>query len=470
MLLLFLDTFACEAYVWSFAQHIGDRYGQGYVSQQGGLSIAVDSQGKWHVVYDDWAGGSSGPTYIKYINSESLTPSIISMSSYGLFPVQQTPGIAVDRNDALHVAYYASGEIMYKRTKVITHVLSVGVDWGSSLRGDLDASNLSGILWATLPSVVEPNVLHLDPSVGDGSNLASFEAAFGAIVEDVNCGDTIILSFASHGESDVNGPEPPFITNLEPHPLGYGHGPNEVRTGDEYVLLADEDDASDDSDRLYDDALHTLLGDERLAYVRKILVFDNCRSGGLGPDLTSGISNIAVLAGCNEGYFTFSARDGTGVFTNAIVQGLGINPADGFPWADGVAGGREDGTVTVDELAAYVEDEYSADPIYDHPDFFGDLIGQELPLRYLAGTGIFSGLEVDFTASDDFVGGFEGRFPGDITNDRKVDAWDFTILAAQWLEPPGTPSADIAPDGGDGFVDFRDVGKLVDHWLEGTTP
>ena len=58
---------------------------------------------------------------------------------------------------------------------------------------------------------------------------------------------------------------------------------------------------------------------------------------------------------------------------------------------------------------------------------------------------------------------------GDIDRDGDVDLADYAILANQWLQPPGVPSADIAPTGGDGIVDFWDLSMLADHWLEGST-
>ncbi|MBN2271898.1 MAG: caspase family protein [Sedimentisphaerales bacterium] len=355
--------------------------------------------------------------------------------------------------------------ILLRPISAKTHVLSVGVNWGLGLRGDIDANNLSGILYMQLPSVTDVNTLLLDPAITDGSNMRAFEDAFDKLADKANDGDTIILSFASHGESEKSGTEAPFNTNLDPHPLGYGNGPMEIREGNEYVLLS-----AAATDYLYDDIVRDLLQDSRLENVRKILFLDHCRSGGFGPDLTDGsISRIAVLAGCNEGYFSFSRTDGTGVFTSAVFDALREGP-DGFPWADGIGGGKKDAIVTLAELAEYVEDTYAPVPLYDHPVSFGDLIGTELSLRYLNSTGVFSGLIVDFVASDDFVGGLSGRFPGDIDNDGKVDARDFRILATQWLEPPGIPSADIAPVDRDGFVDFRDLGKLFAHWLEDTRP
>ena len=54
----------------------------------------------------------------------------------------------------------------------------------------------------------------------------------------------------------------------------------------------------------------------------------------------------------------------------------------------------------------------------------------------------------------------------DLDVDGVVDFADFAILAGQWRQPPGSPSADIAPnDGGDGVVNFLDLAVLLKHWL-----
>lgn len=47
-----------------------------------------------------------------------------------------------------------------------------------------------------------------------------------------------------------------------------------------------------------------------------------------------------------------------------------------------------------------------------------------------------------------------------------VSFGDLTILVSQWLQAPGTPSADIAPGPGDGIVNFLDLAVLADHWME----
>ena len=57
-------------------------------------------------------------------------------------------------------------------------------------------------------------------------------------------------------------------------------------------------------------------------------------------------------------------------------------------------------------------------------------------------------------------------FSGDITGDKIINHNDMVVLADQWLQPPGVPSADIAPEPqGDGFVNFLDLAVLANEWL-----
>jgi hypothetical protein len=53
----------------------------------------------------------------------------------------------------------------------------------------------------------------------------------------------------------------------------------------------------------------------------------------------------------------------------------------------------------------------------------------------------------------------------DFNNDGIVDAKDFSILAYQWQQQPGEPSADISPWTGDGLIDLLDLVLLVENWL-----
>lgn len=60
---------------------------------------------------------------------------------------------------------------------------------------------------------------------------------------------------------------------------------------------------------------------------------------------------------------------------------------------------------------------------------------------------------------------------GDINKDCYVDYIDFAIMGNQWGQPPGVPSADIAPEGvGDNKVNLLDLAVLVGHWLEYPDP
>ncbi|MDD5063752.1 MAG: hypothetical protein PHQ35_03195 [Phycisphaerae bacterium] len=55
-------------------------------------------------------------------------------------------------------------------------------------------------------------------------------------------------------------------------------------------------------------------------------------------------------------------------------------------------------------------------------------------------------------------------------SDLNIDCWinfyDLAILCNQWLQAPGSPSADIAPPTGDGMVDLLDLAVVANQWLE----
>jgi hypothetical protein len=54
----------------------------------------------------------------------------------------------------------------------------------------------------------------------------------------------------------------------------------------------------------------------------------------------------------------------------------------------------------------------------------------------------------------------------DLYHNYYVDLFDFAVLASQWLQAPGVPSADLAPDMGDGVVDANDLAILAKSWLD----
>ena len=62
-------------------------------------------------------------------------------------------------------------------------------------------------------------------------------------------------------------------------------------------------------------------------------------------------------------------------------------------------------------------------------------------------------------------------FQADLDLDVEVDFKDFAILAAQWLDVPSNPSADMAPwPNLDNFIDHEDLAKLAEQWLAGVEP
>jgi len=49
----------------------------------------------------------------------------------------------------------------------------------------------------------------------------------------------------------------------------------------------------------------------------------------------------------------------------------------------------------------------------------------------------------------------------------ELDFLDFAVLASQWQQPPGIPSADIAPGpNGNGIVDIEDLAAVANYWLD----
>ncbi len=58
------------------------------------------------------------------------------------------------------------------------------------------------------------------------------------------------------------------------------------------------------------------------------------------------------------------------------------------------------------------------------------------------------------------------KLTADLDKDGIVNLVDFAILAGQWLQAPGSPSADIAPMlAGDGVVNFKDLFLMNMEWL-----
>jgi beta propeller repeat protein len=70
--------------------------------------------------------------------------------------------------------------------------------------------------------------------------------------------------------------------------------------------------------------------------------------------------------------------------------------------------------------------------------------------------------------TSEHLGGFTvAGLAGDFEPDGDVDFADLEVLADQWLQPPGNPSADIAPvPNGDGIVNFLDFALMAENWMK----
>ena len=53
----------------------------------------------------------------------------------------------------------------------------------------------------------------------------------------------------------------------------------------------------------------------------------------------------------------------------------------------------------------------------------------------------------------------------DLYYDGIIDINDLLIMAQQWLDVPGEPSADLAPEALDNFIDYRDFAVIYQYWL-----
>jgi hypothetical protein len=73
---------------------------------------------------------------------------------------------------------------------------------------------------------------------------------------------------------------------------------------------------------------------------------------------------------------------------------------------------------------------------------------------------------VDFEIKNPNSCSFNVFRKADINKSGIVEVGDLVILCQQWLQAPGDPSADIAPDPVDNFVDLRDFAALAEEWLK----
>jgi len=119
---------------------------------------------------------------------------------------------------------------------------------------------------------------------------------------------------------------------------------------------------------------------------------------------------------------------------------------------------------TMPQYMTYLPGDLSQMPQFYHPYLAAVPYDSSGPVQ---ATQLSSAGDLALPLSIAWVGAIPEKCGGaDLDGTGDVDFGDFTILASQWWQAPGTPSADIAPATGDGIVNFLDVSVFADYWLE----
>jgi hypothetical protein len=220
--------------------------------------------------------------------------------------------------------------------------------------------------------------------------------------------------------------------------------------------------------------------------VKNCLIYENQAVGGYSdvypPDalgagiysVTSNISNCTIIDNSSEEYNPIIGIYGSAstIISNCIIWGH-----DGYDAYDsnlsysctsdsssGIGVIHDDPCFVTGPLGDYYLSQIAAGQVVDSPCVD---VGSD--------TAANLGMDI-FTTRTDYVGdantvdmGYHyaiSVFPGDLNENGIVNFVDFAILAGQWRDAPGIPSADIAPSGGDGTVDFNDLGLMLRDWIE----
>ncbi|MHC4640293.1 MAG: hypothetical protein ACYS32_01520, partial [Planctomycetota bacterium] len=131
------------------------------------------------------------------------------------------------------------------------------------------------------------------------------------------------------------------------------------------------------------------------------------------------------------------------------------DPTTGTIWVTGF---------TMPQYLPYLPGDLSQMPQFYHPYLAAVPYGGSGPVQ---ATQLSSAGALALPLSIAWIGAIPEKCGGaDLDGSGHISFGDFTILAAQWLQAPGTPSADIAPEAaGDGIVNSLDLAVLADYWL-----
>lgn len=190
----------------------------------------------------------------------------------------------------------------------------------------------------------------------------------------------------------------------------------------------------------------------------------DCTYGLIRDVVVGSINNTD--SGCGDGYSDYTSLSAT----MKIGAGCPITVVNGAPWADDLCGiwvdwnqdkDFEDASETISVTGSPGIGPYTATITPPADANLGDT-RMRVRIMYWDNIGpcdIIWGEVEDYTITVMP----ESWLLGDFIDPNGVDMRDFLVLAAQWKQAPGKPSADIAPGCGDGIVDWLDVKALAEN-------
>ena len=221
--------------------------------------------------------------------------------------------------------------------------LSLGVNDGQGVRGDLDAQRVQSVLsqHPTFASAALGNTSSALSLTNTASNVRlQIESALNSM--QVNDNDTFVFYFSGHGGQRTSFSNDETAVTIDGAP----------NTGDEYLAAGSFD--------LTDDYLAELFDTSKWDGVRKVFLLDACYSGGfLGDNLTADfgdlerLSNFALFAASDEDSLAYTLASGRGLWTElALLPTL----RDGVDFTE-----LQDGIFT---LARTVYDTFEGDVLF----------------------------------------------------------------------------------------------------------
>ena len=142
------------------------------------------------------------------------------------------------------------------------------------------------------------------------------------------------------------------------------------------------------------------------------------------------------------------------------ITDIAEDPNTGTLWVAGF---------TMPQYMSYLPAALSQIPQFYHPYLAAVPYGSSGPVQ---ATQLSNAADLALPLSIAWVGAIPEKCGGaDLDGLGDVSFGDLIILVSQWLQPPDTPSADIAPKpNGDGIVNFLDLAVLASHWMESCGP